>query len=118
MGDPAGMRRSRPAGKPRHRQIEAAPEEMHGTAFATKMRAELLEHAIALHQNAPEPISVLRVIRAMRFVLIEWDRVLNLVRHFVNRYWQMKLVESPDDSCVHMCNRTRQEFHRSSLAKF
>src|SRR5512132_2770314 len=107
MRDPTGMRWRRPAGKPRDRQIEAAPKEMHRTAFATKARSELLKHPIALHQNAPESIGVFPIVRPVLFIFIERDRVLNLVRHLVNRYRQMKLVESLHHSPIKICNGTR-----------
>ena len=56
---------------------------MHRTAFAAKTRPEFLEHAIALHQHAPESIRVFAVIGTVFFVPIERDRVLNLVRHLL-----------------------------------
>src|SRR5262249_33259187 len=62
MRDPAGMWRSRSAGKARHGQVEAAPEEMHRTAFATKPRSKFLKHPIDLHQNPPESIGVFLIV--------------------------------------------------------
>src|SRR5262245_4651841 len=107
MRDAAGVWWCRSAGKTRHSQIEAAPEEMHRTAFSTKARSELLEHAIALDQNAPESIGVFPVVRAVLLVFIERNRILNLVRHFVNPYRQMKLVESLHHGTVKIRNGTR-----------
>src|SRR5215469_16903110 len=103
----AGVRWSRSAGKARHSQIEAAPEEMRGAAFATKPRAELLEHAIALPQNAPESIGVFPIVRAVLFVFIERDRILNLVRELVDAHRQMKLFQSLHHIPVKIGNRTR-----------
>ena len=107
MRDSAGMRWRLPPGKPRDRQIEAAPEEMHRAAFATKSRTELLEHSIGLHQNTPKPIGVFPIVRPVLFIFIERDRVLNLVRYLVNRYRQMKLLESLHHSPIKICNGTR-----------
>src|ERR671919_276064 len=107
MRNPAWMRWRRPSGKARDRQIEAAPEEMHRTALATKARSELLEHPIALHQNAPESIGVFPIVRAVLVVFIERDRVLNLVRQLVNRYRQVKFVESLHHSPVKIGNEPR-----------
>src|SRR5579859_3570482 len=42
------------AGKARDRQIEAAPEKMHGAGLALKSGAEFLEHVVGPDQNAPE----------------------------------------------------------------
>ena len=110
------MRWRRPSRKACHSQIEAAPEEMHRTAFAAKARSEFLEHAIALYQNAPESIGIFLIVRAMLFIFIERDRILNLVRYLVNCDRQMKLVESPHQSPVKIGNGTRLQFNRSSLA--
>src|SRR5262249_1818484 len=84
MRDPGGMRRSCPSGKPRQSKVEAAPEKMYRAAFATKARSELLEHAIALHQNPPESIGVFPIVRPVLFIFIERNRVLNLVRYHVD----------------------------------
>src|SRR4029078_5266061 len=116
MRDSARMRRGRPSGKSRHSQIEAAPKEMHRAAFATKTRSELLEHPIALHQNTPESISVFAIVRAVLFVFIERNRILNLVRHLVNRYRQTKLIESLHHCLVKVGNGTRLELNRPLLA--
>src|SRR4030095_2957455 len=94
MRYPAGMRRCRSSGKACDRQIEAAPEKMHRTTFATKPRSELLEYAVALHQNAPEPISVFAVVGAVLFIFIKGDRVFHLVRKFVDGNRQKQLIES------------------------
>ena len=48
------MPRRAAAGKPRHREIEAAPEEMHRARLAEEAGAELLEHAIGIDQDLPE----------------------------------------------------------------
>jgi hypothetical protein len=42
------VQRSRAPGKARHREIEAAPEEMNRADFAEKARAELLEDPVRL----------------------------------------------------------------------
>src|SRR6266567_4398912 len=48
MGDAAGMRRRGPAGKARHREIEAAPEKMHRTALTAETRTKFFENPISL----------------------------------------------------------------------
>src|SRR4029450_13973546 len=116
MRDAAGMRRRRPSGKARDRQIEAAPEKMHRTAFATKPRSELLEHAIALHQHAPEYIGVFPIVSAVLFIFIKGDRVYDLVREFVYGYRQMQLIETLHHAAVKIGNRTRFQFNRPPLA--
>src|SRR5580704_1868463 len=85
------MRRRWPSGETRHCQIKTAPEKMHRTAFPAETRAKLLKHAIALHEHAPEPVGIFAVIRAVLFVLIKRDRILNLVRHYVDSHRQFHL---------------------------
>src|SRR5436190_23711581 len=48
MGDPAGMRRRRPAGKARYREIKAAPEKLHRTALTAEKRNKFLQNPIGL----------------------------------------------------------------------
>src|SRR5581483_5941166 len=73
MRDAAGMGRCRPPGETRHRQIKTTPEKMDRTAFAAETRPEFLKYAIALHEHVPEPVGIFAIIRAMLFILIEWN---------------------------------------------
>src|SRR5260370_26582320 len=61
----AGMLRRRGAGESCHRQVEAAPEEMHRAAFALEAGAKFLQNAVGLQQRAPESVGVFGVVRAM-----------------------------------------------------
>src|SRR6476619_630800 len=88
MRNPARMRWRPSPGKARHSQVEATPEEMHRTAFATKARSKFLEYPIALHQNPPESIGVFRIVSMMFFVLIKWDWFFNLVRPQIDGHRQ------------------------------
>src|SRR6266496_5340303 len=78
------MGRRWPSGETRHRQIKTAPEKMHRTALATETRAKFLKDAIALHEHTPKPVRIFGVIRAMFFILVKRDRILNLVRRHIN----------------------------------
>jgi len=80
MRHAAGVQRRGPAGKPRHREIEAAPEEMHRAALADEARAELPEHAVALHQRPPEAVRGVRFVVAQHRVLRERRRVRQFIR--------------------------------------
>ena len=86
MRHPAGMRRRRSPRKTRNGEIKAAPEKVHRTALATEARAEFFKYAIALHENAPEPICIFAIIRAVLFVAIKLDRILNLVGHSLDAH--------------------------------
>src|ERR1700685_419997 len=54
--------RSAPSGKTGYRQIEGAPKEMHGTAFAEETRPEFLENPICIDQNAAEALDMLCIV--------------------------------------------------------
>src|SRR3546814_17827313 len=62
VGYAARMQRRTPARAARHRQIEAAPEEVDGAHLADVARTELMETAIDLEQHSPEALLVLRVV--------------------------------------------------------
>src|SRR3989449_7031855 len=51
-----------PPGKPGHRQIEAAPEEMNRAALPEKAGAKSPEHVVGLNQDAPEAVGVLGIV--------------------------------------------------------
>src|SRR5947209_2169330 len=93
MRHAAGMQRRGAAGEARHREIEAAPEEMHGTAFADKPRAETLQDALRLHQRPPEKPRRVRIVRAYRGVLVERFWVGHLVRDAIDLYGDAEGLE-------------------------
>ena len=84
IGNAAGMARRAAAGKARHREIEAAPEEMHRACLAEKAGAELLEHAIDVDRNLKEAPHRRGVVGCMARILRKTDRVRQFVRHVVD----------------------------------
>ena len=76
----------------RHGQVEAAPEKMNGAHFADKGGAELLKNCVYEHQNPPEPVDILRIVRGMLHVLIERNRVRNFHRHLPDLHLNTKLA--------------------------
>src|SRR4029450_10529826 len=62
----------------RHGEIERSPEEVDWTALPDETRTEFLEHPVRLERGAPEALGRIRVVGAMGFVAIEWDRALDL----------------------------------------
>src|SRR5207237_7701685 len=50
----AGMAGRATAGKPRHREIEAAPEEMHRARLAEEAGAELFEYLVGIDEDPEE----------------------------------------------------------------
>ena len=75
-----GMQRSCAAGKTRHRQVEASPEEMHRASLPMK-RARNSFIAIGLQQGQPEFLRVDRIILRMGAVPVERNRILYFTRH-------------------------------------
>lgn len=71
------------AGRPLNRvqaRSNEPPPEMHRTALPEEPAAELLQHPIGLHEPAPEPPDGGRVVRCVRPIGVEPDRVCDLVR--------------------------------------
>src|SRR5436305_1845632 len=93
MGNAAGMRWRRPSGKARHRQIEAAPEEMYRTAFAAEARTKFFENAICLQEDAPEAVGIVQIISAVFLILIEGNRFQRFVRLHSNLYFNREFSE-------------------------
>src|SRR5215467_11022310 len=109
MRDSSGVRWCRTSGKTGHCQIKASPEEMHGTAFTTKPGSELLEHPVALDKNSPKPVGVFTIVRAVFFILIECDHVLNLVRRGVDGHRQVQFSQCFHDLLVEFGNGLRTQ---------
>src|ERR1043165_9496149 len=63
-----------------HREVEAAPEKVHGTILAKKARAEALEHAVGRYERMEVTCHRLRIVRPLRLILREWGGVGYLVR--------------------------------------
>src|SRR6516225_11934176 len=78
------MPRCGASGEAGHREVEAAPEEMHRAAFAEKAGAELREDPINLKQNSPETLRVFWSVGRMLRVLVERNRVGDLVRNAID----------------------------------
>src|SRR5438046_2153313 len=93
MGDPAGMRRRGPAGKARYREIKAAPEKMHRTAFAAETRTKFLENPIGLQKHAPESIGIFRIVSRVFLIAIERDRFQRFVRLHSDLHFNCELSQ-------------------------
>src|SRR6185437_3314870 len=65
----------------RGREIEAAPEKMYGAGLADESRAKLFEDGVNGCEDSPEAIGILRIVRVMRGIAIEANRIGNLHGH-------------------------------------
>src|SRR3546814_7682624 len=105
VGYAARMQRRTPAREARHRQIEAAPEEVYGAHLADVARTELLEHAIDLVQHSPEALCVLRVVGGVLPILAERDWVRHLVRTLVDSNRYSECIQCPKEFVVEQIGR-------------
>src|SRR5579862_344024 len=92
-GNLARKDRGAAAGKARNCEVEASPEEMHGTAFADESRAELLHHTVGLQQHLPKAPGVLGIVCRMRVVAVEIDCRLDLAGPRVDRDRNTEIIE-------------------------
>src|SRR5688572_30015515 len=100
MRDASRMRRRAPSGETRYGQVETAPEEMDWAAFATELRTELLEDAVALQKHAPETVRVFRVVSGILFVFLEGNRGIDFVRRRVDLNRQFENSQCVDHLAV------------------
>src|SRR6266566_3865879 len=106
MRDAAGMRRRWTPGETRDGEIKTAPEKMHRTAFPAKARAEILKHAIGLYKDTPKPVRIIAIIRAVGFIALERNRVLDFVRRRVDGHRQLQFSQRLHHRVVKIRNRT------------
>src|SRR6266700_3523074 len=66
-------------------QVEAAPEEVDGTALAQKRRAVALHDGFGLHQDAPEALGVDGVVGGVDLIFITANGMLHFARQGVDR---------------------------------
>src|SRR5881396_495381 len=100
----------------RHREVEAAPEEVHRTAFPEKRCAKLPEHVIRLHEDAPESIGILRIVRSMLLVVREANRVLHLDRYRPELDVHVHVLECGEIRPIEFRPRSVAKFYRAYLA--
>src|SRR5689334_3807412 len=98
-----------PSRKARDREIRRAPEVVHGTALSDEARTEHLEHAVGLYERAPVAMRVLAVVRAVDVVLVERDRIRNLVRPPEDVDVHVELRELSHETAVERGDRLRRE---------
>ncbi len=106
------MQRCPPAGEPCHREIEAAPEEVHRAHLADEARAERFHHPVALHQRAPEFLRESRIVLRVHTVLVERERVRDLVRHGPDVHGDVEPLQQLHEGGVEIHHRHRRERER------
>src|SRR5580765_6537416 len=82
---------------------------MHRTTLANEPRAKLVEDTTSLHEYSPEPVGVLRIVATMRFILVEGDRVGNLVGASVRSHSQFEPFHFLHEAPVERGHRLRLE---------
>src|SRR5436190_8291993 len=116
MGNAAGMRWRRPSGKARHRQIEAAPEKMHRTAFAAETRTKFLENTIGLQKHAPEAVGIFQIISGVFLIMIERDRFQRFIRLHSNLYFNPELSQVGHDLTIKIRDTLRLQRDHTLIA--
>src|SRR5580700_3624566 len=86
--------------KPRHREIEAAPEKVNRAALSNETTAELLEYGINGHQDTPESVRILRIVRFVNAILGKWDWVCHFIRRGMDLYVQAERMQRAHDIVV------------------
>src|ERR1051325_1098575 len=105
----AGWRRRAAAGKARHREIEAAPEEMHRADLAGEAGAEGREDLIDFGKRAPEAGALLRVVGGVNAVLIQPDLIGDFDRYWPDMDVDTERVQSTHEFGVELRDRVRRE---------
>ena len=75
----------------RYGEVEGAPEQVYRAALTDKPAAKLFHHAIGLHEDTPKPVSPNTFVGPVSFVLVEPDRLSDLVRFLVDLYAEIEL---------------------------
>ncbi len=73
-------RRRGTAGKARHREIEAAPEEMHRAGFADEAGAKVGHHARRLNEGPVEAPDIDAIVLRMGAIAVECNAVFDFAR--------------------------------------
>src|SRR4029434_7352607 len=116
MRDSTRMGRRWPPRETRHCQIKTAPEKMHRTALAAETRAKFLKYAIGLHEHAPKPVRIFGGIKVVLFILINRNRILNLVRRGVDSHRQFEIAQRLHYTPIKFGNRLRFQWNGSPRA--
>ena len=114
------MRRRAAAGKARHCQVEAAPEEMHRAHLADKAGAECSENPVGLHQDPPEAVDVFGVIGAVLPILLERYGIGDLDRRRPNPDVEPERLQPLHDLAVEIGNGAgtqRETFGRPVIGR-
>jgi hypothetical protein len=82
---------------------------MHGAALAEKGGAERREDAVDLEQDSPEALRVFRVVGRMLRVLVERNRVYDLVRHAIDAHRKSQRIEHRHHFGVKVGHRARSK---------
>jgi hypothetical protein len=89
---------------------------MDRAALADEAAAELLEDPVRLHEDLPEPVRVVGIVRTVNLVLVETDRFGNFVRFSMDSHMQAQLVHFIHEPAVERGCRLRFERQSGNAA--
>src|SRR5437764_4437594 len=101
-----------PTGEERHGEVEAAPEELYGTALAHKRGAEALHDGGGLGQDAPEALGVEWVVGSVDLIDIAANGTPHCAGQGVDRDLDAQRVQAVHEFAVKRGHRTRDERQR------
>src|SRR6476619_8644480 len=76
--------------KPSDGQVGETPEKVHRTALPDKSSPKFFEYPVSLHEDPPEPIGVLPIVRAVSLVLVEANRFSNFIGFTIDLHAQVR----------------------------
>jgi hypothetical protein len=91
MRYPARMPGSATSREARHGEVKASPKEMNRARLAEKRATKIKENIVRGQQDAPKPCHVVAVVRCMREIPIEGNRIGHLVRNLIDAYLDSEL---------------------------
>ena len=110
--DDALSRRSAPPAEPCAAQIETAPKKVARTRLADETRTKLPQHHIRGSQNASQTVGILWVVGGMRIILIQSNRIGNLLRLGVDFNLDASSAQQPKQFSIKSGHRHGRKGHR------
>src|SRR5262249_41468823 len=105
------------AGKPRRRQIKAAPKEMYRAGFANKLCSKLLENWRHGGECLPKSMRVFGVVRGMKLIEFEANWSWNFHGHVPDLHVDAERVQSGHELRVKLGDRAWRQAKGSALSE-
>ena len=87
---------------------------MHRAALSNESRAEVFQNRIHRDQDAEESLDRDPIVGFVHLILLEWDRIRNLVRGGMDFDVDAERVQGAHQFAIKVRNRARRKLQRSS----